>query len=61
MILAPAYIDDALALRFSERHALELRYVSAWGEWFFSVGLHTWKPRLHHCAPFDLGGAPSAV
>lgn len=25
--------DDALALRFADRHAAELRYVAAWGRW----------------------------
>jgi hypothetical protein len=30
---APAFSDEALALRFAERHAGELRYVAAWGRW----------------------------
>lgn len=29
----PAFSDEALALRFSERHADDLRYVAAWGRW----------------------------
>ena len=29
----PAYSDDALALRFSERHGETMRYVAAWGRW----------------------------
>lgn len=28
-----AYSDDALALRFTERHEHELRFVSCWGRW----------------------------
>ncbi len=30
---APAFSDEALALRFAERHADDLRYVAAWGRW----------------------------
>jgi len=29
----PAFSDEALALRFAERHAGNLRYVAAWGRW----------------------------
>ncbi len=29
----PAFSDEALALRFAERHAIALRYVAAWGKW----------------------------
>ena len=29
----PAFTDEALALRFAERHAGDLRYVAAWGRW----------------------------
>jgi putative DNA primase/helicase len=29
----PEFSDEALALRFSERHHGELRYVAAWGRW----------------------------
>ena len=31
---APAFSEEALALRFAERHAAERRYVSAWNKWF---------------------------
>ncbi len=31
----PQYTDEALALRFAERHASDLRYVSPWGRWLF--------------------------
>ena len=30
---APAFSEDALALRFSQRHADDLRYVAAWSKW----------------------------
>ncbi len=30
---APAFSEDALALRFSKRHADDLRYVAAWSKW----------------------------
>ena len=29
----PAFSDEALALRFAERHERDLRYVAAWGRW----------------------------
>ena len=29
----PAFSDDALALRFAERHTSDLHYVAAWGWW----------------------------
>jgi putative DNA primase/helicase len=29
----PAFSDEALALRFAERHASDLRYVAAWSKW----------------------------
>lgn len=29
----PAFSDEALALRFAELHANDLRYVAAWGRW----------------------------
>ena len=30
---APAFSEEALALRFAERHAAELRYIAAWNKW----------------------------
>lgn len=36
----PAFSDDALALRFSERHGETLRYVAAWGRWLQWSGAH---------------------
>ncbi|MBA3516864.1 MAG: hypothetical protein H0T75_04305 [Rhizobiales bacterium] len=29
----PAFTDEALALRFAEKHAHDLRYVAPWGKW----------------------------
>ena len=34
----PAFSDEALALRFAERHAGDLRYVSAWNRWLIWDG-----------------------
>jgi putative DNA primase/helicase len=31
--ISPAHSDEALALRFAERHANNLRYVADWGKW----------------------------
>lgn len=31
--IIPTHSDEALALRFAERHANDLRYVAAWGRW----------------------------
>ena len=36
----PAFSDEALALRFAECHADDLRYVSAWGKWLSWTGTH---------------------
>jgi putative DNA primase/helicase len=36
----PAFSDEALALRFAELHANDLRYVSAWGKWLSWTGTH---------------------
>ncbi len=38
----PAFSDEALALRFAERHAGDLRYVAAWGKWLSWTGTH-WR------------------
>ena len=38
--LPPAFSDEALALRFAERHADDLRYVAAWGRWLSWAGTH---------------------
>src|SRR5215217_4542139 len=34
----PAFTDEALALRFAERHEADLRYVAAWGRWLHCDG-----------------------
>jgi putative DNA primase/helicase len=34
----PTYSDEALALRFAERHVDELRYVAAWSKWLIWNG-----------------------
>jgi hypothetical protein len=38
----PAFSDEALALRFAELHASNLRYVEAWGKWLAWDGLR-WR------------------
>lgn len=38
----PAFSDEALALRFAERHRHDLRYVAAWGRWL-SWGGNRWQ------------------
>ena len=40
---APAFSDEDLALRFAARHALDLRYVAAWGKWLRWADSH-WQP-----------------
>jgi D5 N terminal like len=39
----PAYSDEALALRFAERHAADRRFVAAFGKWFIYDGVR-WGP-----------------
>jgi putative DNA primase/helicase len=38
----PAFSDEALALRFAEFHANDLRYVAAWGRWLSWDGI-SWQ------------------
>jgi putative DNA primase/helicase len=38
----PAFADEALALRFAERHHGDLRYVAAWSRWLHYDG-HRWQ------------------
>lgn len=40
---APQYSDEALALKFAERHAGDMRYVASWGHWLHFDGKH-WRP-----------------
>ncbi|MGH7119956.1 MAG: phage/plasmid primase, P4 family [Acetobacteraceae bacterium] len=51
----PEFSDEALALRFTARHADDLRYVAAWGRWHRWTG-SVWRPddTLH---VFDLARA----
>jgi hypothetical protein len=53
----PEYSDEALALRFTERHKDLLRYVAAWGRWLIWDGTvcaaecargAPARPRSHH-------------
>jgi putative DNA primase/helicase len=39
-IRPPGFSDDALALRFADRHADELRYVAKWSTWLCWDGTH---------------------
>jgi len=41
--IAPAFSDEALALRFADRHADDLRYVAVWNKWLVYAG-HVWRP-----------------
>lgn len=53
----PAFTDEALALRFAERHADDLRYVAAWSRWLqwdgkcwrFDDTLHAFDQARHIC------------
>ena len=40
---APEFSDEALALRFADRHADSMRYVDSWGRWFIYDG-RVWEP-----------------
>lgn len=39
----PDFTDESLALRFTDQHAHDLRYVAAWGRWLHWTGTH-WQP-----------------
>lgn len=41
--IPPEFADEALALRFSEKHADRLRYVAGWGQWLEWTG-SVWRP-----------------
>ena len=41
-VLPPEFADDALALNFSDAYGENLRYVEAWGRWFWWTG-QVWK------------------
>jgi putative DNA primase/helicase len=36
----PAYSEEALALRFAERHERDMRFLAARGKWLFWAGTH---------------------
>jgi putative DNA primase/helicase len=36
--IPPEYSDEALALRFSDKHACESRYIASWGKWLRWTG-----------------------
>ncbi|WP_210337719.1 phage/plasmid primase, P4 family [Mesorhizobium sp. INR15] len=38
----PDFSDEALALRFANRHANDLRYVASWSKWLHWTGMH-WR------------------
>jgi hypothetical protein len=42
-VLSPRNSEDDLALAFTARHHVNLRYVAAWGKWLEWTGAH-WKP-----------------
>ena len=52
----PVFSDEALALRFAERHASDLRFVAAWNKWLswdgrrwrFDVTLRAYRFRARH-------------
>ncbi len=48
----PEFSDEALALRFAEQHANDLRYVAAWGRWLEFTG-RVWRIDETYAA-FDL-------
>lgn len=48
----PEFTDDALALRFADRHAGDLRYVAAWGKWFHWTG--TWWQAEETLLAYDM-------
>jgi putative DNA primase/helicase len=53
----PAFSDDALALRFADRHSADLRFVAGWGKWLrwdaarwrFDDTLHTYDLARRVC------------
>jgi putative DNA primase/helicase len=51
-VRAPEHSDEALALRFADRHADELRYVALWSKWMVLQPTQ-WRPD-ETLLPFDL-------
>src|ERR1700730_682831 len=50
--IPPEFSEDRLALRFTERHGIDLRYVSEWGKWLRWTGTH-WEVE-NTLAVFDM-------
>jgi putative DNA primase/helicase len=50
--VTPAFSEDALALRFADRHEGALRFVAAWGQWF-RYDVKVWRQDAT-LAAFDL-------
>jgi len=50
----PEFSDDALALRFAERHRDDLRYVAAWKQWMAWTGSGTYWRRDTTLSAYDL-------
>jgi P4 family phage/plasmid primase-like protien len=66
-VLPPEFADDALALSFSDSFGDRLRYVNAWGRWFWWSG-QVWKHddtlRVYdlcrrHCRSYAVNAAPA--
>ena len=66
-VLPPEFADDALALSFSDSFGDRLRYVAAWGRWFWWSG-QVWKHDdtlrvydlcRHHCRSYAVNAAPA--
>lgn len=66
-VLPPEFADDALALSFSDAFGDRLRYVDAWGRWFWWTG-QVWKHDdtlrvydlcRHHCRSYAVNAAPA--
>jgi hypothetical protein len=56
--LPPAFSDDALALRFCDRHEGVFLFVAAWGNGF--VGMGRAGGRMTHCMPTTLPALSAA-
>ena len=51
---APAFTDEALALKFAERHDYDLRFVATWGKWVLGRAILDFDDTLH---AYDLARA----
>jgi hypothetical protein len=57
--IPPAFTDEALALRFAECHADDLRYVAAWSRWLSWEGHPMAVRRYTSCISMKPQGLPS--